>query len=90
MGINPNSSGHGILWGALFFMPYSLLSFILLGGLEKELEAGLRKYREEVMPWKKRDMVLPVSKGNYYPCCWNWETGINFPFIWIVLWHHLC
>lgn len=91
MGINPNSSGHGILWGALFFMPYSLLSFILLGGLEKELETGLREYREEVMAWKKRDMVL-ISLLWFliwlvFSVCWGAFLTVitgSFPYVFTV------
>jgi hypothetical protein len=29
MGVNPNSSGHGVLFGSMFFIPYSVLSSLV-------------------------------------------------------------
>jgi len=45
MGINPNSSGHGILWGAMFFLPYSTVGSLLAGTAVGWVDEALEKYR---------------------------------------------
>ncbi|MEW6523591.1 MAG: hypothetical protein AB1445_08505 [Bacillota bacterium] len=46
LGINPNSSGHGILWGAMFFLPMSALGAILASTIERRLARSLRQHKE--------------------------------------------
>ena len=45
LGINPNSSGHGILWGALFFLPTGLLALLLSAWVQSRLDRALEEYR---------------------------------------------
>jgi hypothetical protein len=44
LGANPNSSGHGILWGALFFLPMVTAGAVLAGILEKALDKALAEH----------------------------------------------
>jgi len=44
LGANPNSSGHGILWGALFFLPMATAGVVLAGILEKSLDKALAEH----------------------------------------------
>jgi hypothetical protein len=46
VGTNPNSSGHGVLWGALFFLPLSLLGVLAAGLVSSELDEALKRFRE--------------------------------------------
>lgn len=45
LGINPNSSGHGILWGAMFFLPMSVVGTLLALLLDGELSQALERFR---------------------------------------------
>jgi len=45
-GINPNSSGHGVLWAGLFFLPHSLVSALMQGSMAHLLAHALERYRE--------------------------------------------
>ncbi|MEW6242945.1 MAG: hypothetical protein AB1497_01480 [Bacillota bacterium] len=45
LGINPNSSGHGILWGAMFFLPLSVAGALLAGAIETWLNRALKEER---------------------------------------------
>lgn len=47
LGINPNSSGHGVLWAALFFLPPSLVSVLLAAVVEGPLDRALHQHRLE-------------------------------------------
>ncbi|MCL6581376.1 MAG: hypothetical protein K6U08_07165 [Firmicutes bacterium] len=49
VGTNPNSSGHGILWGAMFFVPVSVLGLITAGLVSGRLDEVLKRYREEAV-----------------------------------------
>ena len=46
LGINPNSSGHGILWGAMFFLPLSFISLFVSVLVSERLNKALRDYKE--------------------------------------------
>ncbi len=45
LGANPNSSGYGILWGALFFLPVATAGAVLASILEKSLDKALAEYK---------------------------------------------
>jgi hypothetical protein len=44
MGINPNSSGHGILFGSMFFLPYSIAGSFLAAIGSTWLDEALKRY----------------------------------------------
>ena len=45
LGINPNSSGHGILWGAMFFLPVSFVGVLVSAILSEHLNKALSDYK---------------------------------------------
>jgi len=45
LGANPNSSGHGVLWGALFFVPMATAGAVLASILEKSLDKALAEHK---------------------------------------------
>lgn len=47
LGINPNSSGYGILWGAIFFLPPALIGAFLTGIYQRRLDRALAGYRRK-------------------------------------------
>ncbi|MFO8059988.1 MAG: hypothetical protein R6U70_04970, partial [Bacillota bacterium] len=47
LGVNPNSSGHGIPWAALFFLPSSAVSVLLAAITARSLDRALRRHRLE-------------------------------------------
>lgn len=56
LGINPNSSGHGVLWAALLFLPTALVSLLMVAVTGGRLDRALERYRSEeasesVPPW---------------------------------------
>lgn len=64
MGINPNSSGYGIIFGAMFFLPYSVVGSLLTGVMASAVDAALERYRhaQDVAERGKR-AVVPILWG---------------------------
>jgi hypothetical protein len=74
LGINPNSSGHGILWASLFFLPFSVI-LLLVYPVEKQLAAALERYRLGTVRRRFAPEMLPV-----WLLAWS-----GFSFLWAYL-----
>lgn len=48
MGINPNSSGYGILWGGMVFLPPAVIGTVVTAIVGARLSRALKAYRENV------------------------------------------
>jgi len=57
-GINPNSSGHGVLWASLLFLPHALMSTLLQVMMSDPLDQALQRYRLEQNPGRVRSTGL--------------------------------
>ena len=61
MGINPNSSGYGILWGAYFFLPPVAVSTLATVIMETRLRKALEDYLEDkASVIRKADLIVPL------------------------------
>ena len=64
MGINPNSSGYGIVWGAYFFLPPAVVSTLVTVIMEARLSKALKDYIEDKSTAiRKRDLIVPLLWG---------------------------
>jgi len=64
MGINPNSSGYGILWGTYFFLPSVVVSTLVTVIMETKLRKALEDYREDkVTVIRKGSLIVPLLWG---------------------------
>jgi len=64
MGINPNSSGYGIVWGAYFFLPPVVVSTLVTVIMEARLSKALKDYIDDkVTAMHKRDLIVPMLWG---------------------------
>jgi hypothetical protein len=61
LGVNPNSSGHGVLFGSMFFIPYSVLSSLVAGAVLSGLDDALVSYRDARSKPSRADRALSVG-----------------------------
>ncbi len=61
LSVNPNSSGHGILFGSMFFIPYSSLSSIMANAVVSGLDDALVSYRDTRAEPSRADRALAVT-----------------------------
>lgn len=73
-GINPNSSGYGILWGAIFFLPFSTV-VLLVSAVEKSLARALERHKAETAGRRLAPELLPI---------WLFSWA-GFAFVWAYL-----
>ena len=61
MGINPNSSGYGVLWGGYFFLPPVVVSTLVTVIMETRLRKALEDYCKDRIPVRlKGDLIVPL------------------------------
>ena len=64
LGINPNSSGYGIVWGAYFFLPPAVISTLVTVIMEARLSKALLDYIDDKSTAiRKRDLIVPLLWG---------------------------
>jgi hypothetical protein len=61
LGVNPNSSGHGVLFGSMFFIPYSVLSSLVASAVLSGLDDALVSYRDARSEPSRADRALSVG-----------------------------
>lgn len=77
LGVNPNSSGHGVLYGWMFFLPYSVLSSIVANAVLSGLDNALVSYRDTRSQPSRADRALAVA-------VWTLAWG-GFVAVWAAL-----
>jgi len=76
IGMNPNSSGHGILFGSMAFLPYAVVSaFLAKACLSPSLDEALKQYRQRPSRSHLRGFVA---------ACWG-LSWLGFSGVWTFL-----
>ncbi|MGI6666567.1 MAG: SPASM domain-containing protein [Bacillota bacterium] len=78
LGVNPNSSGHGVLFGSMFFIPYSVLSSLVANAVVSGLDEALVSYRDARSKPSPADRGLSVA---VWTLAWAGFAGVWAAFL---------